>query len=463
LNLLLTHGYFLEQDKREQLVMKPYPPLGILYISAYLKSKGIDVSVYDSTFRTYEDFKSYILTHRPKLVGIYCNLMTKLTVLEMIRFCKIQNCIVLLGGPEPAYYAEHFLDSGADVVIVGEGEITLEILLAEISKSGIHALEHVDGIVFTNTEGDIVRTSPRMLIEDLDKLPFPDRAAIDIGEYMNAWQSHHGRGSVSLITARGCPYTCRWCSHGVFGFSHRRRSPENVVAEIEYIVEYYHPEMLWFADDVFTINHRWLSSFTDLMLQKNMKIPFECISRADRLNEEAVKMLSQLGCVRIWLGSESGSQAVLNRMSRGVQTTEIRNMTKIARAHGIEVGLFVMLGYEGETMSEIEETIAHLKQADADDFVTTLAYPIGGTQYHQDISDKIRYSKPWRERTERDVEVAGRYSKYFYWFAHRRMRNEVLYHNLRQKSHQSELKVLSTLAKSILAKIGMYATSVIGP
>jgi len=148
MELLLTHGYFLEKDEREKRVMKPYPPLGILYLSSYLKSKGISVSVFDSTFRRMEDFTDYLKEHRPSIVGIYCNLMTKLNVLAMIRLCKSMGSTVLLGGPEPSSYAKEFLDSGADVIIIGEGEITTEAVMHSIVRAGVHRLHDVRGIAF---------------------------------------------------------------------------------------------------------------------------------------------------------------------------------------------------------------------------------------------------------------------------------------------------------------------------
>ena len=121
MDLLLTHGYFLSEDPQEQRVMKPYPPLGILYLSSYLKSKGFDVDVLDTTFKTPEQAFDWLKKARPSLVGIYCNLMTKPNVLKMIRFCKDIGSKVILGGPDPPHYAEQYLDYGADVVVVGEG------------------------------------------------------------------------------------------------------------------------------------------------------------------------------------------------------------------------------------------------------------------------------------------------------------------------------------------------------
>ncbi len=121
MDILLTHGYFISEDPHEQKVMKPYPPLGVLYISAYLKSRGFSVHVHDTTFSSKEETQRYIEQARPGIVGIYTNLMTKLNVLPMIKWCKSVGAQVVLGGPEPPYYAENFLDAGADVVAIRRG------------------------------------------------------------------------------------------------------------------------------------------------------------------------------------------------------------------------------------------------------------------------------------------------------------------------------------------------------
>ncbi|HEV8538651.1 MAG TPA: radical SAM protein, partial [Bacteroidota bacterium] len=372
MDLLLTHGYFLHEDETEKRIMKPYPPLGILYISAYLKSKGHDVRVFDTTFQRIAGFSEYLKNEKPPVVGIYVNLMTKLRVLDLIRACKAHGCVVIVGGPDVPEYAEQYLEHGADVAVIGEGEAAMdELLPALLNKS---SLSPISGIVYRDDAGTIVRTPPRDLIQDLDSLPLPDRDAIDLAEYIGTWKTHHGMGSVSLICARGCPFTCTWCSRSVFGETHRRRSAKNVVDEIEMILDRYKPDMLWFADDVFTIHHRWFYEFYDEMKRRNLRIPFECISRADRLNEDILRKMADLGSFRIWYGSESGSQRILDAMQRRVSVEEIRNTTRIAQRYGIQAGLFVMLGYPGEEIGDIESTTEHLKQTNADTFLTTVAY-----------------------------------------------------------------------------------------
>lgn len=456
MKLLLTHGYFLEEDIQEKKIMKPYPPLGILYISSYLKSKGYDVEVLDSTFRRKKDYTDYLDQTDSTVVGLYCNLMTKLNILDMIREAKKRRKIIILGGPEPASYTEEFLNAGADIVVIGEGEQTMHELMEEIPKNDVHTLQHVPGIAFRNEKGEVIQTPPRSMVGDLDSIPFPDRNAIDIDRYIQTWQRHHGYGSVSLITARGCPYTCTWCSHGVYGFTHRRRTPVNVVDEIEMIRDTYNPDMLWIADDVFTINFRWFYDYYAEMQGRGIRIPFECISRADRVNEDILSKMADLGCFRIWFGSESGSQRILDAMSRKVSTEEIRTMTSVAQRYGIEIGLFVMLGYDGETTRDIEATIEHLKETKPDTFLTTVAYPIKGTAYYNKVEERIQTTRPWHVRTERDNDVRGRYNKTYYWFAQRRMRNEIRYHSLFNGENSNLLDRVKTFSKAKISQAGMY-------
>lgn len=200
MDILLTHGYFLNEDEAERRIMKPYPPLGILYISSYLKLKGFDVTVYDTTFKMKTDFKSFISEMRTGVVGIYVNLMTKLNVLEQIKHCKANGCKVIVGGPDVPEYAENYVRFGADIAVIGEGEETMAELLPALSKN--NTLENISGIVFQNDSGEIVRTPSRPLIKNLDTLPLPDREAIDMFQYVNTWKTHHGMGSVSLICPR---------------------------------------------------------------------------------------------------------------------------------------------------------------------------------------------------------------------------------------------------------------------
>jgi anaerobic magnesium-protoporphyrin IX monomethyl ester cyclase len=369
---------------------------------------------------------------------------------------KRHGCTVIVGGPDVPEHAENYVRFGADVAVIGEGELTMEELIPALLQR--QSLDSVAGIVYMNDSGQPVRTRPRELIPDLDQLPLPDRDAIAVEDYVETWRRHHNMGSVSLICARGCPFTCTWCSRSVFGETHRRRSAKNVVGEIEILLEKYHPDMLWFADDVFTINHKWFNEFYDEMKRRNIRIPFECISRADRLNEDILKKMAELGSFRIWYGSESGSQRILDAMERRVSVEEIQHITHIAQRYGIQAGLFVMLGYPGEDVTDIEATTEHLKQANADTFLTTVAYPIKGTEFYHEVEHQLKNGVEWSSSTDRSLRITGRHSDRFYWFANRYLVNEVLQHKQRRDKKTTFMKFTSTLAKARLARIGMELT-----
>ncbi|PJF41225.1 MAG: B12-binding domain-containing radical SAM protein [Phototrophicales bacterium] len=434
MDILLTHGYFLYDDPHELAVMRPYPPLGLLYISSHLKAKGFDIGVFDATFASFLDFEQYIERHRPSIVGIYTTLMTKQNVLRMIAFCKRYHITVVLGGPEPPHYANEYLMRGADVIVIGEGELTLEELLPHINRYGLDRLWEIKGIAFLDDVGQVIRTEPRPFIQELSAQPWPDRTAIDLPRYIQIWREHHGVGSTSITCSRGCPYTCTWCSHSVFGESHRRRSPEDVAQEIRWLIDTYAPEQLWFVDDVFTINWRWLKALRDAFEAYDIQIRFECISRADRLNDEVIDVLAEMGCSRLWIGSESGSQRILDKMQRKTRVEAVQKMTHALRQRGIETGMFIMLGYEGETLSDIRATIEHLKTSNPDIFLTTVAYPIKGTRYYQEVEDRIIAQKRWEDRTDRDLGVAGRHSRRYYSFATRWMVSSVQAHKVRHSN-----------------------------
>ena len=425
-HILLTHGYFLAEDEKERQIMKPYPPLGLLYLSAYLKRQGHSVEVYDSTFGTRDELDRKIRQSPGGFVGIYTNLITRASVLRIINIAREVDSKVILGGPESANYSSEYLRAGADVVAIGEGESTLTELLYALPSMGPHQLHGVRGIAFKDATGEIVSTPERTKINDLDSLPLPDREAIDHQKYLDAWRTHHGASSVNLITARGCPYRCRWCSHAVYGYSHRRRSPANVAAEVQWIVDRYNPDQLWYADDVFTISHPWMQTYSAELKKRGLHLPFETITRADRLQTEAAAAaLSELGCYRIWIGSESGSQRILDAMDRGVSVESVQRAVKLAQQYGIKVGMFLMWGYEGEQFEDIAATVEHVKQSNPDIFFTTVAYPIKGTPYFDTVKDKVRLPIAWANATDRDYSIEGRHGKEYYRLADVWLRNEV--------------------------------------
>jgi len=423
MDLLLTHGYFLAEDPKEQRIMKPYPPLGILCLSSHLRRAGFDVEIYDSTFGTRADLFRILDTERPSVLGIYGNLLTRSEIVRISEYAKQRGWFVVLGGPEPSNYPEQYLDAGAGAIVRGEGEVAMTALLARLKAGGAIG-EDLPSLIYRAPDGAIVHTVSAPLIKDLDAQPWPDRERIDIARYVQTWRDRHGQGSLSVITARGCPYRCRWCSHSVYGMTHRRRSAAGVADEVEYLLGRYEPDMLWMADDVFTIHHGWLFEYAREMRRRGLRVPFECITRADRMNERVAETLVELGCVRVWIGSESGSQRILDAMDRGVTVEQVHVAIDLCRAAGIETGMFIMWGYQGEQMEDVEATIAHVKKCRPEICLTTVSYPIRGTPYYEEVESKLISIGNWRDSTDRDIAVRGRHSRRFYQFADELLRAE---------------------------------------
>jgi anaerobic magnesium-protoporphyrin IX monomethyl ester cyclase len=456
MDILLTHGYFLYEDPKELQIMKPYPPLGILYICSHLRHKGVRAEVFDSTFSLRKELFDLLHQGPPSILGIYANLMTRSKVVEILRVAKEAGWQTLVGGPEPGAYVQEYLLAGADVVVIGEGELTLEELVPALqSRADLH---RVDGIAFLAEDGSVVRTKPREQIKDIDAQPWPARDCIDMSRYVDVWREHHGMGSVSLITARGCPYHCKWCSHEVFGKTHRRRKPASVAEELEFLIRQYEPQMAWMADDVFTIHHGWLFQYASELKQRGLKLPFECISRADRLNRQVVETLAEIGCFRVWIGSESGSQRILDAMERGVTVEEVQSGVALCRSAGIQTGMFLMWGYEGEEMSDIEATVEHVKKSDPDIFFTTVAYPIKGTPYFSEVADRVEGLKLWSEGSDRDFRIRNRHSRQYYRFADKLLRSEVELHRLKLKPDANQTSLITLRDGIAEARAGLEST-----
>lgn len=451
MKVFLTHGYFLNSDPKEQKIMRPYPPLGLLYISSYLKEHAIDNYVFDSTFSSFDNLIDSIKEEKPDIIGIYTNLMTKLNVLKIIASVRefSPGVKLILGGPDVTYNTLNYLTHGADVIVIGEGEQTMLELTECLGNST--DISTIDGIAYLDEKGQEVKTKSRQKVKSIDELPMPNREDIDISKYLSAWKNFHGESALNISTQRGCPYTCKWCSTAVYGQSYRRRSPEKVVDELVWMQEKYNPDTFWFVDDVFNISHKWLDSFVEVLESRKVKIKFECITRADRLNEHVIAQLKKSGCFRVWIGAESGSQAVIDKMDRRVSVDQVRNMIIEAKKIGIQTGTFIMVGYPGETKEDIMETIDHLKISNPDHYTVTTAYPIKGTELYNEIENSIIKSPEWSKSTDRDIDFERTFPKIFYKHAIRLMSSEISLH----KHEHYDFSRLKMLVKIIVSKIMM--------
>jgi len=417
MKILLAHTYFISEDVKEQEIMRPYPPLGILYISAYLKRKGKTVDLFDGTFSCFENLTQHIQKKEPEIVAIYTNLITKLNVIKLIKWLNehYPKTITVLGGPDVTYNYNKYLEQGANYIVIGEGEETMYELVTALQTN--NNLDTVDGIAYKKG-AEIVKNTPRIKIKEIDSLPFPDRSAIDLTQYLDIWKSRHGSNTLSISTQRGCPYTCKWCSTAVYGQSYRRRSAKLVADEIEMLIETYNPDSLWFVDDVFTVSHKWISALHSEFKIRGIKIKLECITRAERLNDAILMQLKEMGCSKIWIGAESGSQKIIDEMDRRVDINLVKEMLIKTRKIGIETGTFIMLGYPKETIKDIYTTVQYLKDASPNNFTITITYPIVGTGLYEQIKEQIKTKEQdWATTTDRELDFDRTYSKRFYKYA----------------------------------------------
>lgn len=451
MSIVLTHGYYLSDDPREQRVMKPYPPLGLLYVSAYLISKGIPNEVFDSTFSNQGAQLEFIAEKQPKIVCLYTNLMTKIEVVKLIKILKTEKYHfpkIVLGGPDVTYNTANYLKAGADFLVIGEGEeTTFELYNAIMEDGDFHT---VNGIAFLEN-GRVIQTAARTKFRELDQLPLPNRAAIPNEKYLETWKKNHGESSMTISTQRGCPYTCKWCSTAVYGQSYRRRPPQLVAAEMKMLKDQYRPDAIWFVDDVFTISHKWLTAFHEEVVRQGAQIRFECITRAERLNTEILLLLKEAGCFRIWIGAESGSQQIIDAMDRRVDIDHVKKMIQQTNQLGIETGTFIMLGYPGETEADIYTTIDYLKEANPTQYTITVAYPIKGTSLYNEIEEDITTRPDWETSTDREIDFKRRYPRKYYDYAVKKVVNEVEYHKGLHNKNKNALQLLKYKAKSILA------------
>jgi radical SAM superfamily enzyme YgiQ (UPF0313 family) len=294
----------------------------------------------------------------------------------------------------------------------------------------------------------------RQLLKNVDLLPFPNRSKIDLQLYFDTWKKAHGHSTISLSTMRGCPYTCKWCSRAVYGMSYRRRSPKLVADEIEKLQREYTFDSIWFVDDVFTINHKWLREFSAEIVARKISVRYEIITRADRMNAEVIDLLLKSGCYRVWIGAESGSQKIIDAMDRRVDVMQVREMIRLARKKGLEAGTFIMLGYPGETQQDIKETIRHLSDSDPDFYTLTIAYPIKGTPLYTETENAFIHPPAWEESTDRDIDFARTYPRRYYDFAVRWVNNEVEFRRSVRRRNFMRLPMLKL--KSLAAQGGMF-------
>jgi anaerobic magnesium-protoporphyrin IX monomethyl ester cyclase len=425
--LLFTHGHLLRFDRKQYNIGKPYPPLATITAAGHLRARGHEVALFDPMLDDdVSGFSAALARVRPTLVVIYddvFNWFTKMCLgrmreaaLAMTRQARAAGARVVVSGHDAADAPDVYLSAGADYVIVGEGELTLGELAARLDAAPADAAPNVDdipGLVFRQ-RGMQRKTGPRALLKDLDELPLPAWDLVDVDRYRAFWTRRHGYFSLNVVTTRGCPYLCNWCAKPVYGNTYHTRTPENVIAEIRLLRERYAPDHLWFCDDIFGLKARWLLPFAEKIAAQNLTTPFLCQTRADLMTAENVAALRRAGCAEAWMGVESGSQAVLDAMDKGITVAEVRGAVERLRAAGIRVGFFLQFGYPEEGWPEIEMTRRLVRDLAPDEIGISVSYPLPGTRFHERVKARLGDKRNWRESDDLDPLFPGLFSRDFY-------------------------------------------------
>jgi anaerobic magnesium-protoporphyrin IX monomethyl ester cyclase len=419
--ILFGQSYFLRFDPKLYQAMQPYPPLGTLYAASYLRNRGYEVALFDAMLAESEDeWDQAIRSHKPRYAILYedsFNYLSKMCLermrqaaFTMLEMAKEQGCTTIVCGSDATDHAQKFMQAGADYVLIGEGEETLAELMDRLTGRTATPFQQILGLTYP--EG----TNPRRPdIRDLDSLPFPAWDLVDIGQYREIWLDRHGYYSMNMVTTRGCPFHCNWCAKPIWGQRYNTRSPSNVVDEMEWLKEAYHPDHIWFADDILGLKPGWVAEFAQRVRDRQAVIPFKCLNRVDLLERaDEIDAFKQAGCKTIWVGAESGSQKILDAMDKGTSLKQIFNVTKKLHAAGIQVGFFLQFGYPGETRQDIELTFEMVRHCDPDDIGVSVSYPLPGTRFFETVQHELGDKHHWTDSSDLAMLYRGPFSTEFY-------------------------------------------------
>jgi anaerobic magnesium-protoporphyrin IX monomethyl ester cyclase len=424
-DILLAHSYHLPYDPKQVRKMQPYPPLGTLYAATALREHGYSAAVFDPMLQDpVTGFLEMLRQEKPAVLAIYeddFNFLSKMCLTRMrdvawqlAQTAREAGAIVIAHGSDATDHAREYLQNGADFVLVGEAEQSLVELCASI-LAGSALPKEIAGVIHLNAEGNLVQSSakpPRN--PDWKNLVRPARELIDLEPYRKAWVSAHGYFSTNVVASRGCPYRCNWCAKPISGNKFQLRPAELVAAEICELKEVHGAEHIWFGDDIFALDLRWMKQFADAIELWDCALPFKIQSRADLMSEETVASLKRAGCAEVWMGVESGSQRVLDAMDKGLRVGEIKVARERLADAGIRACYFLQFGYPGEQWEDIQKTIELVRTTHPDDIGVSFSYPLPGTPFFERVQEQIGAKSNWTDSDDLCLMFTAAYKDEFY-------------------------------------------------
>ena len=448
-SILVGHSYFLRLDAKQSERAKPYPPLATLQVAASLRESGHEVTLFDAMLaQGVQDYVAQLQTAAPEIVVLYednYNFLTKMCLAAMREACcqmigaaRARGARVIVAGSDVTDAPEVYLKAGADVALIGEGLAALAVLIrrldANVQLTTPELTAELAGLAYMH-EG-AVRKLPetRAVIVAQPELPAWD--LIDIERYRKAWHTAHGFFSLNMAASRGCSFRCSWCAKPIWGNQYAQRSAESVAAEFTYLKQRFNPDHIWFADDIFGFKPAWVRRFAHAVREANARIPFTIQIRADLTSEDMAGALREAGCAEAWIGAESGSQRILDAMNKGTTVAEIKEARARLKSHGIRVGFFIQLGYLNEELTDILATRELLEAARPDDVGVSVAYPLPGTKFFEQVKGQFLNGKThWKESGDLAMMFRGTYSSNFYRAIRNLMHEQVKIGQLDQAGH----------------------------
>jgi radical SAM superfamily enzyme YgiQ (UPF0313 family) len=372
--------------EKEQFGDESFLPLGLGYIAAILRKNNFDVKVFDLLIdkKSDDEVLNFIKYFLPSIIGFSAVTPVVNSAYRLAEKIKktFPDIFLIIGGPHASALPEEPLNNFFDFVIIGEGENTIIDLLNNLNNP-----EKVKGIAYKQN-GNMQITEPREFITALDDLPFPAR---DLFPELKLYRGQEALGSRvpvgSILTSRGCPFSCTFCFKAIFGNKFRARSPENILLEWIHLIKDYKVKEIAIVDDSFTTDVNRVIKFCDLLIKEKLKVRWSCPNgiRIDIGDIDMLKKMKEAGCYRVALGIESGNQEVLDKIGKRIKIEQIIKMVENCKRVGIKTMGFYMLGNPGEDEKTMQQTIDFAKKLRTDYAQFLLPIPYPRTKMYEEI------------------------------------------------------------------------------
>jgi anaerobic magnesium-protoporphyrin IX monomethyl ester cyclase len=363
-----------------------YPSMGIAYVAAVAEADGHEVRVIDAEASgfDFEEINSLIRKFSPDVIGMQTFCANLPRCYQVARNAKsIDSKIkVVMGGVQATLFPhEQLEDPDVDFVVIGEGEYTFRHLLEVLAGGGDPS--SVQGLAFKTSEGRVTVNPHRPLIKTLDELPFPALHLFPMECYHSSSQLR-GNRTLHLLTSRGCPFNCSYCSGDlIFGKTFRFRSPGKVIEDIRRLQSDYQIDSIQFYDETFTVNRKRVLELCDAMDREGIRMSWACFARVDVVDEDLLKRMAKSGCYQIFFGVETGVPRLLESIRKGTTLDQARKAFQLTRKFGIETVASFMLTLPEETYQETLQTIKFGLELDPDYVYWLTFVPYPGTDLAQ--------------------------------------------------------------------------------